>query len=108
MKPHVCPKCNGERNLPGDEQGFPRPCPTCQGTGVVWEQAFTITINPQPAPEPGPSIPMYPVYPSWPCPSPYPMYRITGPCDPRWEHQTVTCGGGPLSGNTPTFVGEPG
>lgn len=32
-KPHTCPKCEGRKCLgtAGDE------CPTCNGTGVVWE-----------------------------------------------------------------------
>lgn len=28
-KPHVCPKCNGEKN--------PNGCHPCNGTGIVWE-----------------------------------------------------------------------
>jgi DnaJ-class molecular chaperone len=32
-QPHTCPKCEGRKCLgtAGDE------CPTCEGTGVVWE-----------------------------------------------------------------------
>jgi DnaJ-class molecular chaperone len=37
--PHVCPKCNGEKQIFGGlfgEQVY-RECPTCNGTGVIWE-----------------------------------------------------------------------
>lgn len=34
MKPHVCPKCNGEKTFP-IKSAFE--CVTCGGTGVVWE-----------------------------------------------------------------------
>jgi len=43
-KPHVCPKCDGEKvveNCPwGMSSGLEshRPCPTCQGEGVVWDR----------------------------------------------------------------------
>jgi hypothetical protein len=35
--PHVCPKCNGERTSTPKASTFPLNCPTCQGSGVVWE-----------------------------------------------------------------------
>lgn len=30
-KPHKCPTCAGQKRQAG------KPCPTCEGTGVVWE-----------------------------------------------------------------------
>jgi len=41
MKPHVCPKCNGngvEGGVhPALSGGCPLLCPACGGAGVVWE-----------------------------------------------------------------------
>lgn len=40
MKPHLCPRCNGERMVcyPVQSSAAPqRICPTCNGAGVLWE-----------------------------------------------------------------------
>jgi hypothetical protein len=43
MKPHVCPKCDGEgevmdTGIDGSAAKIAtRPCPPCNGKGVVWE-----------------------------------------------------------------------
>lgn len=38
--PHTCPKCHGERVVAADPNATARgsrTCPTCSGSGVVWE-----------------------------------------------------------------------
>jgi len=41
VKPHVCPKCEGERTIAVKDgsREFKRVCPTCRGEGVVWREA---------------------------------------------------------------------
>ena len=73
MKPHVCPKCDGEREVP--EMGSittKRPCPTCGGTGIVWCGTGDVPPAWIPGPvtnDPNTYIPWNPapyVYPTWP------------------------------------------
>lgn len=35
-KPHVCPKCDGERTVFVPESTGPKTCPVCVGAGVLW------------------------------------------------------------------------
>ncbi|MBA7687381.1 hypothetical protein ES703_95843 [subsurface metagenome] len=38
MEPHVCPKCDGEKTIDaGTFYVEVKPCPACNGTGIVWE-----------------------------------------------------------------------
>lgn len=40
MIAHLCPRCLGEKqilNVLSDNQAVARPCPTCNGDGVIWQ-----------------------------------------------------------------------
>lgn len=51
MTPHVCPKCQGEREVPSPLTNPKRLCPVYLGAGVLWEPAIPI-VSVVPPPEP--------------------------------------------------------
>jgi ribosomal protein L37AE/L43A len=46
--PHTCPTCKGARRTrrPPSATDIWDPCPTCDGTGVVWEPGVTHVYSP--------------------------------------------------------------
>lgn len=92
MKPHVCPKCEGEALRMMS-------CAPCKGCGIVWSP----TADPILAPNPYVSIPQPYIYPQvvrtigpWP-----PQITWGGTCQVDSTPGTITCtSDGPMSFST--------
>jgi hypothetical protein len=67
MTPHVCPKCDGEKNLE---------CHPCKGTGLVWEpdsaeESLVKKLKLMREQFKNPTLPVYPYTPTPYAPGPY-------------------------------------